>query len=193
MVTRLLPYWPAIFMPLNTRAGVAHAPIEPGERCFLWFPWTRALTLEVVALHRPGEALALADRGDVDTLAGVEEVGAEHLAHFEAREVVDAQLGEMLHRRCVGLLQVTELGLREPLRQRGTEGELDRGVAVALRGLQLDDATRPGFDHRHRDDTVLVVPDLGHAELAPEDALWQPSVNVPVSHERSARQVPAER
>ena len=26
-------------MPLNTRAGVAHAPIEPGERCFLWLPW----------------------------------------------------------------------------------------------------------------------------------------------------------
>ena len=25
-------------MPLNTRAGVAHAPIAPGARCFLWLP-----------------------------------------------------------------------------------------------------------------------------------------------------------
>ena len=131
----------------------------------------RALALEVVALHRAGEALALADRGDIDALAGVEEVGAEHLADFETGEVVDAELGEVLHRRRVGLLQVTELGLREPLRLRVTEGELHRGVAVALRGLELDDATRPGFDHRHRDDAVVVVPDLGHAELAPEDAL----------------------
>src|SRR5204863_3803239 len=27
VVMRALPYWPAIFMPLNTRAGVAQAPI----------------------------------------------------------------------------------------------------------------------------------------------------------------------
>jgi hypothetical protein len=117
------------------------------------------LVLRVAALCRTRLGLAL---------------GAEHLAHFEAREVVDPQLGEVLHRRRVSLLQVTELGLREPLGQRRTERELDRGVAVALRSLQLDDATRPGFDHRHRDDTVLVVPDLGHAELAPEDALGRP-------------------
>ena len=30
---------PAIRMPLNTRLGVAHAPIEPGERCLRWVPW----------------------------------------------------------------------------------------------------------------------------------------------------------
>ena len=33
------PSWPAIRMPLNTRLGVAHAPIAPGERCFLCTPW----------------------------------------------------------------------------------------------------------------------------------------------------------
>ena len=35
-----------------------------------------ALALEVVALHAAGEALALADRGDVDLVAGGEQVGA---------------------------------------------------------------------------------------------------------------------
>src|SRR5690606_8435535 len=32
VVVRTLPVWPAIRMPLNTRAGVAHAPIDPGAR-----------------------------------------------------------------------------------------------------------------------------------------------------------------
>ena len=28
----------AIFLPLNTRAGVAQAPMEPGARCTRWAP-----------------------------------------------------------------------------------------------------------------------------------------------------------
>ena len=31
-MTRLLPIWPGPRMPLNTREGVAEAPIEPGAR-----------------------------------------------------------------------------------------------------------------------------------------------------------------
>src|SRR5262249_11706024 len=38
VVTRSLPFWPAMRRPLNTRAGVAQAPIEPGARCFLCVP-----------------------------------------------------------------------------------------------------------------------------------------------------------
>ena len=37
-VTRLLPIWPGILMPLKTRAGKVLAPIEPGART-LWEPW----------------------------------------------------------------------------------------------------------------------------------------------------------
>src|SRR5437773_7827329 len=37
-VTRTLPIWPAIRVPLNTRDGVAQAPIAPGERCFRSVP-----------------------------------------------------------------------------------------------------------------------------------------------------------
>src|SRR5271154_6196992 len=33
VVTRSLPIRPAIRVPLNTRAGVAHPPMEPGRRC----------------------------------------------------------------------------------------------------------------------------------------------------------------
>src|ERR687895_574285 len=38
-VTRTLPCWPAIGMPLKTRLGVAHAPIAPGARCLRFVPW----------------------------------------------------------------------------------------------------------------------------------------------------------
>ncbi len=37
-MTRLPPIRPGIFVPLNTRAGSALAPIEPGART-LWEPW----------------------------------------------------------------------------------------------------------------------------------------------------------
>ena len=32
------PIRPAILIPLKTRPGVAHAPIEPGDLCFLFTP-----------------------------------------------------------------------------------------------------------------------------------------------------------
>ena len=37
-VVRTPPIRPAIRTPLNTRPGVAHAPMEPGERCLRWVP-----------------------------------------------------------------------------------------------------------------------------------------------------------
>src|SRR5256885_2100719 len=39
IVTRAFPMCPDIRMPLNTRLGVAHAPMEPGERCLRCVPW----------------------------------------------------------------------------------------------------------------------------------------------------------
>src|SRR5581483_610883 len=37
-VVRMPPIRPAIRTPLNTRPGVAQAPMEPGERCLRWVP-----------------------------------------------------------------------------------------------------------------------------------------------------------
>ena len=59
MVVRLLPCWPAIFMPLNTRAGVAQAPIEPGERCFLWLPCDAPWPLKLCRTIAPVKPLPL--------------------------------------------------------------------------------------------------------------------------------------
>ena len=58
----------------------------------------RAQTLEVVALHHTREALALRDTGDVDPLAGDEQVGPHDLADLEAGEIGDPQLREMTGR-----------------------------------------------------------------------------------------------
>ena len=93
---RLLPYWPAMRTPLNTRAGVAHAPIDPGRAVLLVVAVARALALEVVALHGAGEALALADARDVDELAGGEDVSVDDLADLVHRDVVDAELRKVL-------------------------------------------------------------------------------------------------
>src|SRR4029079_2764139 len=59
VVMRPLPYWPAIFMPLNTRAGVAHAPTEPGERCFLWLPCDAPWPLKLCRCIAPEKPLPL--------------------------------------------------------------------------------------------------------------------------------------
>ena len=54
--------WPAICMPLNTRAGVAQAPIEPGRAVLLVVAVAGALAVKLWRFIDAGEALALADR-----------------------------------------------------------------------------------------------------------------------------------
>ena len=129
----------------------------------------RALAGEVVTLHHAGETAALADAGHVDPLAGGEHVGGDDLPELEAREIVDAQLGEVALRRTARGLEVTELRFVEPRGLGLAERDLHGGVAVALRRPELHDATGPGFDDAHRDDPVLVVEDLGHAELSAQN------------------------
>ena len=107
------PMRPAIFVPLNTRPGVAQAPIEPGARCMLVVAVAGALAREVVALHDAGEALAPADGGDVDPLARVEHVDLELLADRVAVDVVEAQLDQADARLDAGLGEVAGLGLGE--------------------------------------------------------------------------------
>ena len=84
-------------------------------------------------------------------------------------EVDDPQLGQVLRRVGVRRLQVTELGLGEPLRLGFAEGELDRGIPVTLGSLDLDHTTGPGLDDGDRNDPVSLVEDLGHAELSAQD------------------------
>jgi hypothetical protein len=63
-----------------------------------------------VALDRALKALALADPGDLDALAGLEHVDAHLLADRQLPNLI-AKLAHVAQRRRVGLAQVAELGL----------------------------------------------------------------------------------
>jgi hypothetical protein len=52
----------------------------------------------------------------------------------------------------------------------GAEAELDGAVAVVLVGPYLGHDARAGLDQGDRDEAVALVPDLGHPELAAQDA-----------------------
>src|SRR5690606_31540131 len=130
-----------------------------------------AQAVEAVALHDTRGALALARAGDVDLLAGLEDVGGDLLAEFVLGGVVGAQFDEVAARRDAGLLEVTRARLVHLARVDLPEPELHGGVAVLLRAADLGDDARPGLDDGHRNDPALIVEDLGHAELLAQDAL----------------------
>src|SRR2546423_4340390 len=125
---------------------------------------------EVVALDRALEALALGHARDLHDLAGLEGLHGDLVADRELAGLV-AELGQMPQRRCVGLLEVAELGLGDPPLARRAEAELDRVVAVAIGGADAGHVTRAGLEHGHAlDASVLLAEALGHAELARDDS-----------------------
>jgi hypothetical protein len=122
---------------------------------------------EAVALHRAREALALGNADDVGALAGGEDVdldllpGLEGFIRAELDDVaqgLDARLGEVAHHR---LLRAAALRV----------AQLDRGIAVTLRGLHLNHPARPRLDHRHGQGSAVLGEDLRHPELLAEDPL----------------------
>ena len=125
-----------------------------------------------MALHDTGEALALGGADDVDQLAGREDVDGELLAERVLGRVVGAQLDQVTARRDAGLAKWPASGLVTLRGSICAVGDLDGGVAVDLVGADLGDDVRPGLDDGHRDDLVVLVPDLGHAELLAQQSLW---------------------
>src|SRR5690606_13012570 len=124
---------------------------------------------EAVALHHAAEAPALADRGHVDELALGEDVDADLLADLVLADVVEAQLDQLHPRLDPGLRVLAGDGLGQLAGLLRPERHLERAVAVALRCLDLDHAARADAQDRDRDDPVLVVPDLRHADLLADD------------------------
>ena len=177
------PMRPAIWVPLKTRAGVAQAPIDPGDAVLLVVAVGGTLALEVVALHGAGEALALGDGDGVDPLAGAQEVGGELLADLVAR-----------WRRRAGARRGAARAPRRPRRSdpaRACSASRRAGPprSPAGRSSPRARASSPARRARARPcrtvtgmARLLVVPDLGHADLLADDRLgrhgWVPSVLV---------------
>jgi hypothetical protein len=124
-----------------------------------------------VALHDTGEALALADRGDVDGVAGDEHVGRQLLADLVPAHVLEAELDQADAGGDVLLGEVPGLGLRQLLGLLLPIGDLQRAVAVALARLDLDDSQRLDAHHGHGHDAIGVVPDLCHADFFADECL----------------------
>ena len=131
----------------------------------------RTLAFEVVPLHAAGEALALGDRDGVDALAGLPEVSRDLLAHAVVGHVVEPELDERATRVDTRLGVVPRLGLGQGRVAPEPPGHLQCRVTVGLRRLDLDHAHGRDLEHRHRNGAVLVVPDLGHADLLADDRL----------------------
>src|SRR5690606_33294287 len=122
-------------------------------------------TGEVVTLHDTGETLALAGADDVDLGAGLEDVDCEFLAERVLASIRGAYLGEVAARRDACFVKVTGGRL---VRLAGVDlavGDLDRAVAVNLGRAHLGDHVRGDLDDGDRDELVVFIPDLGHAEL----------------------------
>jgi hypothetical protein len=124
---------------------------------------------EPVALHHARGALALADRGDVDQLALRQQVHTDLLPDLVLADVVEAQLDQPDPGLDAGPLELARDGLRQLGGLLLSEGHLERGVPVALVRLDLDHAARSHAQDGDRDDAVVVVPDLRHADLFADD------------------------
>ena len=97
-------------MPLNTREGVAEAPIEPGLRT-LCEPWLLGPLAKLWRLMVPAKPLPLLRPLTLIRVARLERLDRDRLADGEALGV--AELDQMAVRCHAGVLQVPDLGLAE--------------------------------------------------------------------------------
>src|SRR3954468_9368402 len=124
--------------------------------------------LEVVALDRALEALALGGAGDLDRLADLEGLHGDGVADLQLAGLV-AELHEVAHGRGRGLLEVADLRLAQVLLLRRAEGELHGLVAVSVMRADARDRARAGLEHGDALDAAVVEEHLGHPELLGED------------------------
>src|SRR2546426_822041 len=116
------------------------------------------------------EATGRAGDGALDeqqALLGVDLVHGQALRGLVlvALDRVGTQLDEVPARGDVRGLVVAGHRLGDLARVDLPVGELDGGVAVLLLGADLGDDAWPGLDDGDRNDPVVLVEDLGHAEL----------------------------
>ena len=129
-VTRLPPIRPAILMPLNTREGVAEAPIEPGART-LCEPWARGPLEKLWRLIVPWKPLPIPIPETLIASPGCEELDRHRLAGDRALDPA-AELDQRAVGADAEALEVAALGLAELAGGHRVEGELHRLVAVEL-------------------------------------------------------------
>src|SRR5215216_5078406 len=114
------------------------------------------------------EAAALRRAGDIDQLALGEGIGSDDLAHCHASSVCGLDFAQSPRHESAPLA-VTPLGSIQPLVE--TKPELDRAVAVSLRGLDLCHNAGSHFQHRRRVGQTRVIKYLGHPQFLSDKPL----------------------
>ena len=104
---------PAIFFPLNVRPGVAHMPIDPGERIRSGLAMRLGTTRKSMAFDRSRMPTTLARADHVHQFALLEYINLELLAFFNGnrRIVRQAEFPQVAQRGQIRLLQVPQLPL----------------------------------------------------------------------------------
>ncbi len=187
------PMRPAIRLPLNTRAGVAHWPDgarahgarggRRGWRVWPEKPWRFITPAKPLPLLTAVTSIALAVGEDVDL---------ELLADLVAGDVVEAQLDEAHARLDAGLGELAGDRLGELGGLLLAEGDLQGAVAVALGGLDLHDPAGLDLQHGDRDDAVLRRPRPGSCRPSRRRLPWLPSASRSLSRGGTAGAVHAD-
>src|SRR5450631_3329335 len=106
---------------------------------------------EMMAADDAGKALALRHPDDVHVVLDLERVAEDLVAGLQRVARIEADFGERPHRRDPRLFEAALGGAVGPaVRARFDEADLDRLVAVLVRGLRLHDEARPGLQDRAR-------------------------------------------
>src|SRR6185437_5220829 len=132
----------------------------------------RRQATEVVPLHRAREALAFRRAGDVDPLAGLEEVHFDLGARLEIDLVAirQAEFHQRLAGRHVGLGVVAGDGLGIKLRPARAESDLHGAIAFLVLGLHLGHAIGQDLDHGDRNGLSRIGEHPRHARFAADDS-----------------------
>ena len=128
---------------------------------------SRRGTVEVVAAHHTLEALALGGADDIHPSTLFKELAARVLSTL-CRKLggLHAELLEELRRLDTQLLEVTGNRLAQAALLLSVEGNLDSGVTVLIRRLNLGEGVTGYIDDGDGDHgTGLLVEDAGHTNL----------------------------
>ena len=96
-------------------------------------------------------------------------VGGELGAHLDQIVGAHAELDQLPLRLDIGYGEMPARGAGEPLDLGPSGAELQRGIAVLLRGAVADHLTMVELQHRHRDVLPGIGEDPGHADLLRDD------------------------
>ncbi|BAF53575.1 hypothetical protein cgR_0606 [Corynebacterium glutamicum R] len=129
------------------------------------------LASEAMALHSAGVALTLGGTGDVNELDVVEDFNGNVLSNLVTGDIVHTNLGDVAAGGNACFLEVTSQWLVHLAWVDFAVGDLDGVVAIGLNGANLGNYAWTRFNDGNRNNAVLLVEDLSHAELGAQNAL----------------------